>query len=440
MQISLRPGLPLALAAAIVIAIPSVAHAIPAFARRYETSCTTCHTVFPRLNPFGEAFRRNAYRFPAGNDATAEKEEPLALGSEAHKELYPKAVWPGQIPRAFPLSLVADGNAAFGPHPESHSMAGMAMDSGHDEMASSSLNLGTLGGHVMLRSAGTLGPLAAFFGGIDFGGHEPVGVERAAVTFTPLSDPTALQVKVGRFEPELHGISIHRGLLQHQLRLTTATTELSPFAPEPSVNGLQAGGLIGGRMGWNLGAVESVSGNLSWQKDLYGRVEGKLGGMRLDGAAAEAKGAAWSERSLLVGASYWMGTASISKADKMLHNEIFWRAGVDAHAVLDDFTLDVVVARQHHNQPTEAMDAPREVDLAFAELSWIPTPVLVPLCRFEWSKTTGGPAEQTRWLATGGVNWVLRPNLVWRLWANAGADPGDHAELRSVAVGFSGAL
>ena len=45
------------------------AKAIPAFARKYQTSCTTCHTAFPKLNPFGEAFRRNNYRFP-GDDWT----------------------------------------------------------------------------------------------------------------------------------------------------------------------------------------------------------------------------------------------------------------------------------------------------------------------------------------------------------------------------------
>ena len=40
------------------------ASAIPSFARKYQTSCLTCHTVISlALNPFGEAFRRNGYRF-----------------------------------------------------------------------------------------------------------------------------------------------------------------------------------------------------------------------------------------------------------------------------------------------------------------------------------------------------------------------------------------
>ena len=67
----------LAVLALVYIAlVPSTARAIPAFARRYETTCQTCHLAYPKLTPFGEAFRRNGYRFPQGGDATAEKEEP----------------------------------------------------------------------------------------------------------------------------------------------------------------------------------------------------------------------------------------------------------------------------------------------------------------------------------------------------------------------------
>ena len=53
-----------ALIGCVVLFDASRAQAIPAFARRYEKSCQTCHTVYPALTPFGEAFRRNGYRFP----------------------------------------------------------------------------------------------------------------------------------------------------------------------------------------------------------------------------------------------------------------------------------------------------------------------------------------------------------------------------------------
>jgi hypothetical protein len=52
----------LALAAGALALLPEVAGAIPAFARRYQFSCTTCHAPFPRLKPFGEEFAARGFR------------------------------------------------------------------------------------------------------------------------------------------------------------------------------------------------------------------------------------------------------------------------------------------------------------------------------------------------------------------------------------------
>ena len=38
--------------------------AIPAFSRKYQTSCTTCHSDYPELNDFGEAFKKTDSSFP----------------------------------------------------------------------------------------------------------------------------------------------------------------------------------------------------------------------------------------------------------------------------------------------------------------------------------------------------------------------------------------
>ena len=71
--------------------------AIPAFARRYETSCQTCHIAFPKLNSYGTAFRLLGYRLP---DETEEliKQPDTPLGSPGYKRVWPGAVWPASIP------------------------------------------------------------------------------------------------------------------------------------------------------------------------------------------------------------------------------------------------------------------------------------------------------------------------------------------------------
>jgi hypothetical protein len=40
------------------------ADAIPAFARKYRTTCATCHSPIPRLNAFGERFAANGFELP----------------------------------------------------------------------------------------------------------------------------------------------------------------------------------------------------------------------------------------------------------------------------------------------------------------------------------------------------------------------------------------
>ncbi len=44
--------------------VPQDAAAIPAFARRYKLSCTTCHAPFPRLKAFGDEFAGNGFMIP----------------------------------------------------------------------------------------------------------------------------------------------------------------------------------------------------------------------------------------------------------------------------------------------------------------------------------------------------------------------------------------
>src|SRR5271169_2397916 len=99
--------LPLLVAALVGIAVYFVglrdAGAVPSFARKYQTSCQTCHTVFPVLNSFGEAFRRDGYRFPSANgseDSDAEKAPSIALGQEEYKKTFPDSVWPDKIAEA----------------------------------------------------------------------------------------------------------------------------------------------------------------------------------------------------------------------------------------------------------------------------------------------------------------------------------------------------
>ena len=93
-----------ALLVTVALVTPPKANGIPAFARKYQTSCTTCHDNFPHLNDFGKAFKDAGFKFPA-EDETFIKVPPVLLGAPAQKQLWPKTVWPGVIPGMPPIGL-----------------------------------------------------------------------------------------------------------------------------------------------------------------------------------------------------------------------------------------------------------------------------------------------------------------------------------------------
>ncbi|MGB8474777.1 MAG: hypothetical protein WCE61_11895 [Candidatus Acidiferrum sp.] len=103
---------PLSVAMGVVIVLAAIettpSYAIPAFARKYQTSCTTCHNSFPELNDFGEAFKKNGFKFPK-DDETFVKEPPVMLGAKALKQEFPNAVYPGEIPGTIPIGFRYSG-------------------------------------------------------------------------------------------------------------------------------------------------------------------------------------------------------------------------------------------------------------------------------------------------------------------------------------------
>lgn len=52
--------------AAFLFTSVQTAEAVSQFSRKYEVECNTCHTVFPRLNYFGERFMLNGFQWPGG--------------------------------------------------------------------------------------------------------------------------------------------------------------------------------------------------------------------------------------------------------------------------------------------------------------------------------------------------------------------------------------
>jgi hypothetical protein len=132
-------------------AAPSVM-AIPAFARKYKTACSTCHNNWPELNDFGRAFKMNGFKFPKDDDQFV-KDPPLMLGAEAQKETFPYSIYPGELP-ILPIAFRYSGYLSYNsPQP-----AAVTAASGY----APSTTLFTPNTFTII-SAGSFGPSIAFW-------------------------------------------------------------------------------------------------------------------------------------------------------------------------------------------------------------------------------------------------------------------------------------
>ncbi len=71
MLLRLRVAVIFILVLGVLLSVRQPAHAIPAFARKYDLPCSACHEAWPKLNDFGIAFRDRGYQL--GN----EKDSPI---------------------------------------------------------------------------------------------------------------------------------------------------------------------------------------------------------------------------------------------------------------------------------------------------------------------------------------------------------------------------
>lgn len=103
--------------------LPADAEAIPAFARRYKLSCTTCHTPFPRLKEFGNEFAGNGFYIPeeerdrdyvsAGDDLMhLNRDFPLAVRFDAFATYEEDADVTTDLQMPFGLKLLSGGPLA----------------------------------------------------------------------------------------------------------------------------------------------------------------------------------------------------------------------------------------------------------------------------------------------------------------------------------------
>jgi len=406
----------------LVLVFTEESHSVPSFSRKYKTSCATCHVAFPKLNAFGEAFRRNGYQFPDGGDAEATKEEPVSLGAEGNKKAFPDALWPNAIPGTSPVSIIAELEATYAPK------------------ENPKWNFAPLEGEFEVVAGGTLGEDVSVYSEMEIV-DDAIEIERANIIFSNLFGGTTsmFNVKLGKFEPGVLSFSNHRRI-SPVYGITTGTLGENNWALEAAQKGIEVNGVVAdGRLGYNVGLVEGRKNVANSQKDYYGHLAYKIGGMRLDGAVSEKASAGptqpWQDNSVQLGAFLYSGTATLADKDETKKvggrdttitypgiDDSFQMVGGDINIWYDRLNVISAFAVQSDKKPFVANpNVKSDLTSFMVEASYIVYPWFVPLARFENSKMKDAATSSTRIVSA--FQFLVRANVRCALEFNFESEP-----------------
>jgi hypothetical protein len=402
----------------LVLAIPRPARAIPAFARKYGTTCTTCHTIYPKLNPFGEAFRRNGFRFP-GVDSDVVKQGTVALGADAYKKMFPDAVWPGTLPISVPLSLGFNGQVVF--HPDTNSGGALADNS-------AAVNADGLVEEGHLWAGGSFDDGITYFSELTAadGGIE---VERAVVSFNDLVGPDhAVNVWVGKGSATLNSFGPHSTYLDDTGIPLVQTTALFGATSDSwdlvdTYQSAEVNGVVSGYVDYSAGVANGANSEVRTPQNAYAHLGCKLGGVRLDGednSSVKDPQKPWAENAVTLDAFYYHSRSRFTIPDPastpavplpdLVRDDTANVLGGTARAQWESLELDAGAAYELHSNPSTGGKA--NVLSQFDELSYVVYPWLVPAARFEYTHVSpeGGTAVADARFAIGAAA-LVRPNI-----------------------------
>ena len=285
----------LTVATLLVFGLADRGEAIPAFSRKYQTSCSTCHYAFPKLNKFGKTFQNNGYRYPKGEDASYIKEEPVKLGSESYKEVFPDAIWPSDIPGTGPVSLRLINRTNFAStEPRS------SFEFPHE---------------LEILFGGTLGEKFSFFGEVEY----EHAAEFAYGFNLQYNAAPGFNLKVGTVDPV--PLADHFRLTAAHLGYLETRVSDSQWRLRDMQSGLELWGAVDGPKGrggfkYQVGIVngqnDDENDDVNSDKDFYSILSYKFGGMGIAGGAeaASATSAFWRDNSFTIGLNTYNGNST----------------------------------------------------------------------------------------------------------------------------------
>ena len=414
------------------VILPTRAFAIPAFARKYETSCITCHVAPPKLNAFGRAFKNRGYRMPK-DDEDLIKQKQVALGAPAWKQVWPKGTWPASIPGGEFMSI--NFQSDFTIHPSAR------VTNEFDGM-----------GNVALFIGGTVGETLSFFGDFDlFENGQPGGIGRAFIQYNHPSH--WFNVTLGQIQPRAQpfiGDGSLTGQIDYLTNVFPTVTTGNFFSFSPNQRGIEtwggregaggkggfmwAAGVVNGELGDAQDAVAGVPGisdllnnekaqiaqtggvfDVNSGKDFYFQGSYKMGGLGVFGSGASStlqQTHNWRDDSLTLGGYYYRG-ATVAFLNTPT-GDVFDRSGNSFYKTgftLDWWFKDLNVFGGYQFSHDRLKDGRiAKVGISTAEANYVlPWPWIQPAVRVEAVKPDFGPSFNRTTLS---ATLLIRANMM----------------------------
>lgn len=385
------------------------AHAIPAFSREHNTECATCHTIFPELNEYGDAFLKNGFVWNKPKKGEQAAKEPAIKGEgdpdmlQKLKELasagLPKKddgsapagqkksepLWLAGLPQTVPLSISAALNASYN------------SDAAVDKVDLSTRAVSLLAGGVFRDKLGFYLKYNLYAQG----SFDP------AVSNTPLNSDspyakdleefylvwrntlnTPVNIKVGRFRPKLSIWKKSDKTAVSDFATTSFRVGDSKFTTDSTEDAVELNSVLFNRLYLAGGVVDRKGQDTN---EGYGHVSLKIGGsdfranepdMDLD------KESIFDYMYLVIGGYGYSGRNSTSLSSTQRNN--FFRGGVEMDLVVMNARLKLAWAKGIDSNPDFGSHLKEYTDVYAAEGEYSICTDLIALLRYEYQEMNDG--------------------------------------------------